>query len=144
MIREHRNKKAREWRQTEGYREYTSKYKQSEGCKLSRKKYKQSEKGRKSQKKYREAHREMCHLSVKRATVKHKYGISLEELQQLIDKHENRCGICKRLFVRSPHIDHDHRTGRIRGLLCFNCNSILGKIDDDINILDSMKLYLVS
>lgn len=53
------------------------------------------------------------------------------------------CAICERtLAVETAHLDHDHRSGRIRGVLCFDCNSALGKFRDDPKILNSAIRYL--
>ena len=42
----------------------------------------------------------------------------------------------------NPHVDHDHITGKIRGLLCVNCNTILGRAKDSVFILEAGKRYL--
>lgn len=64
----------------------------------------------------------------------YKYGITQAELDALIEKQGGRCAICggppngagKRL-----HIDHCHQTGRVRGLLCSKCNTMIGLADND-------------
>jgi Recombination endonuclease VII len=40
-------------------------------------------------------------------------------------------------------VDHDHETGRVRGMLCFNCNQALGNARDDIDVLERLRNYLV-
>lgn len=48
--------------------------------------------------------------------------------QELIDKHGNHCALCEKpreAFKNSLSIDHNHKSGRIRGLLCFRCNRFL-------------------
>lgn len=74
------------------------------------------------------------------------YGISIDEYNNKLIIQNNRCAICGkheseinrgRLFV-----DHDHDTGKIRGLLCQKCNSALGMVDEDTDILFSMVSYL--
>lgn len=56
------------------------------------------------------------------------------------------CQICSRdlreLELRDIHLDHDHKTGKIRGLLCFNCNAGLGHFKDDISRLKNAIDYL--
>jgi hypothetical protein len=77
----------------------------------------------------------------KELNLKKKYGVSLEEFNKMIDDAGNRCGICGVGFclpvpqVVQPGniavVDHDHKTGRIRGLLCKSCNVALGMFCDD-------------
>jgi hypothetical protein len=59
-----------------------------------------------------------------------KYGITLEEVFAMRDDQGNRCAICGVPFVDiAYHIDHDHATGKVRGLLCQGCNLMLGWIE---------------
>src|SRR6266496_6688256 len=54
-----------------------------------------------------------------------KYGITEKQYDELYRKQEGRCAVCKRAassFRRRLSIDHDHKTGEIRGLLCLSCN----------------------
>ena len=63
----------------------------------------------------------------------------------MLEKQNGVCAICnkeeksknKNLFV-----DHDHQTGKVRSLLCNNCNSGLGQFNDNLNLLESAVLYL--
>jgi hypothetical protein len=66
------------------------------------------------------------------AYLKRKYGVSIDEYEAMLATQGGGCGICGRRPSRgiSLHVDHDHRTGNIRGLLCFVCNSSLGELDD--------------
>lgn len=70
------------------------------------------------------------------------YGITLELFQNLLVKQNNCCAICNCLLVK-PHLDHDHKTGKIRGLLCKPCNQGIGFLKDDVAILNSAINYLV-
>ena len=72
--------------------------------------------------------------------LKHRYGISLEDYKVMHLKQKGLCKICN--SESKLHVDHDHKTGRIRGLLCFKCNNALGNINDDIKILEKMINYL--
>ena len=76
-----------------------------------------------------------------------KYGLSYNEFNQMIIGQCNKCIICKIEFCfnkkhTTPHIDHDHKTGKIRALLCANCNSGIGFLKDDIKILENAFNYL--
>ena len=78
--------------------------------------------------------------------LKRKYGIGLEQYEQMLIEQDCKCAICgktehengKRLAV-----DHCHKTGNIRKLLCHHCNCALGMVDDDTNKLVSMLSYLM-
>lgn len=78
--------------------------------------------------------------SVRNTRLKAAYGISLEQYESLKEKQKGQCAICNktaRLFV-----DHDHTTGLIRGLLCTNCNVMLGQAADNKETLISGANYL--
>lgn len=66
------------------------------------------------------------------AYLQRKYGVSIEEYEAMLARQGGGCGICGKAPSSriSLHVDHDHGTGRIRGLLCFVCNSSLGELDD--------------
>jgi len=54
-----------------------------------------------------------------------RFGITDDEYVDLLRKQEGRCAVCKRTaetFARRLAVDHDHKTGEIRGLLCLHCN----------------------
>jgi predicted nucleic acid-binding Zn ribbon protein len=74
------------------------------------------------------------------------YGITAEEYDALLAAQEGRCAICGSPDWpgkgNRPHIDHDHETGRIRGLLCNNCNTGLGQFKDDPQRLRAAIRYL--
>lgn len=70
-----------------------------------------------------------------------KYGITLKDFEEMSLKQEHKCDICKR-FVKKLHIDHNHKTGKIRKLLCTNCNRGLGYAQEDIAVLENMIRYL--
>jgi hypothetical protein len=65
------------------------------------------------------------------------YGISILEYDKICESQSNSCAICKStkslLRKGSQHwnVDHDHKTGKVRGLLCYLCNSALGHFQDD-------------
>lgn len=58
------------------------------------------------------------------------YRISVEEYDRIFKRQEGLCAICKKLLTR-PRVDHDHVTGRVRGLLCQRCNLRLAGVEDD-------------
>lgn len=73
-----------------------------------------------------------------------RYGITVKEYAQMVFDHGGKCAICTREFSRTPHIDHNHSTGQVRGLLCYSCNSAIGNLQEDIQILKNAIAYLES
>ena len=73
------------------------------------------------------------------------YGISLQTYDKMLEKQGGGCMICG---VKIPggkgrfHVDHDHQTNKIRGLLCCHCNRLLGAAKDNIEILAGAIMYL--
>lgn len=68
------------------------------------------------------------------------YGITEAELVALVESAAGRCEICTQEI--NLHIDHDHTTGTVRGLLCGNCNNGLGRFKDDPAKLRAAVIYL--
>lgn len=77
---------------------------------------------------------------IKDVQLKWKYGISFKDYIRLSKSQKNKCAICGKL--KKLQVDHNHKTGKIRGLLCQNCNFVLGFVKDKINILKKSILYL--
>lgn len=69
-----------------------------------------------------------------------RYNISLEEYDNWINKNPN-CNICG-IKLEQPHIDHDHNSGKVRGVLCKSCNWGIGHMNDNVDILKSAINYL--
>lgn len=83
------------------------------------------------------AHCEYHAKAMSRNARKRKYGLTEEQLCALESITE--CAICG---GPAEHIDHDHETGAIRGVLCLNCNAVLGHAHDDVNVLAKAIAYL--
>ena len=62
----------------------------------------------------------------RRAANLKRYGITERQWQAMWERQKGRCDICARLLPERPHLDHDHRTGRVRGLLHWWCNRLIG------------------
>jgi hypothetical protein len=72
-------------------------------------------------------------------------GINAEEYNNWLDKQGGRCAICgeEPPDSRGLAVDHDHKTGKIRGLLCYRCNLGLGNFRDDTSLIQSAMIYLI-
>ena len=103
----------------------------------------------------KECHRELARKTQKRKrdsdanydrirSLKNKFGLTLDDYDRLYEQQHGVCAICggindggRRLLV-----DHDHKTERVRGLLCIRCNSLLGHAHDDVTVLAKAIAYL--
>jgi hypothetical protein len=94
-------------------------------------------------KKYRELNPEKYKLGIRNATLKKKYGITIEEYNSMLATQNNQCAVCfdapkhQRL-----HVDHNHKTGKVRGLLCQACNVSIGKMKESPELLRRLALYI--
>nr|WP_167677258.1 endonuclease VII domain-containing protein [Rhodococcus sp. B10] len=79
---------------------------------------------------------------------KKNYGLTHGDFTQMLERQHGNCAICNTHlqttgnYRNSAHVDHDHATGAVRGLLCASCNLGLGKFNDDADILDRAAQYL--
>ena len=75
-----------------------------------------------------------------------RYGITPEIYDEMLNQQKGVCAICgngkKHKRQKYLHVDHNHKTGKVRGLLCIRCNTILGNSKDDVNILENAIKYL--
>ncbi len=72
------------------------------------------------------------------------YGMSVEQFDALLAAQDNRCAICGTTEWpgKGPHVDHDHGSGAVRGILCGNCNNGLGMFGEDPARLRAAAEYL--
>lgn len=73
-----------------------------------------------------------------------KYGLARTQYNEMIESQHNQCKICGVSFGDryTIHIDHCHVSGKVRGLLCYNCNLALGNVKDNTDVLRNMIDYL--
>lgn len=76
------------------------------------------------------------------AQLRRDYGISLAEYQKLFKQQNGECAICSKKSDKTLHVDHNHETGQIRGLLCFRCNYGLGYFKDSLSQFKRIVKYL--
>lgn len=86
---------------------------------------------------------------VKNSKIKRVYGITIEKYNEMLVEQNGLCKICKKPEITKLKnkinglaIDHCHKTGKIRSLLCLKCNSALGKFNDSIDLLQEAINYL--
>jgi Autographiviridae endonuclease VII len=76
--------------------------------------------------------------------LKYHYGMTEADYNALLAKQKGRCAVCKRKPRYRLHVDHDHRTKRVRRLLCRRCNPALGLFRDDLRVLRGAVRYLAA
>jgi len=80
-------------------------------------------------------------------SIRRRFGITDAEYRQMLDLQSGRCAICgspSAKYTTRFHIDHDHATGRVRGLLCSDCNTGIGLFRDSTALLSNAIAYLSS
>lgn len=105
---------------------------------------------KKAREKYREENKERFAEVNRRKTLKFRYGLSLEEYNSILESQNNSCAICgttengvsgkRRNWNWS--VDHCHTTGKVRGLLCNQCNRGLGMLGDNVESIQKALDYL--
>ena len=91
--------------------------------------------------KYRGENRESINLKNRVG----RYRITLEDYETLYQAQQGRCAICREILTENKRrIDHDHRTGKVRGILCTSCNTGIGLFQDSSAILEQAEDYLHS
>lgn len=84
-----------------------------------------------------------CPVKKRDQMLRAKYGITNDDYLQMLAEQNGACAICRQRpnGVKPLHVDHCHRTGVVRGLLCHQCNWYLGKVDRDPSILNRLRAY---
>lgn len=74
------------------------------------------------------------------------YGLTLDDFDTLLAAQGGLCAVCRQDprtgRWREPHVDHDHSTGKVRGILCHPCNTALGLAGEDPARLRALAAYL--
>lgn len=77
--------------------------------------------------------------------IKYKYGITKEKYWELYNSQSGKCAICEQDFdLFKANVDHNHTNGKVRGLLCGNCNYGIGNFFDSVEYLFNVINYLNS
>jgi hypothetical protein len=91
-----------------------------------------------SSKNYVKNNPEKVKLVKHKSMLKAKYNISLEDKAKMLDSQDGKCKICKNtieLISKNTHVDHCHKTGKVRSLLCHPCNTMIGLSGENPEIL---------
>jgi len=76
---------------------------------------------------YNKEHRKRIGELSRASNLKRLYGITVEQYDKLSEKQSGGCFICgHKMETQRLHVDHDHKTGKVRGLLCYLCNVKVG------------------
>jgi hypothetical protein len=123
---------------TDFYRQYhkkAEKFYTRAGCKLC-------ENAR--SKKYHDINKQKRSEQHKEWRRREKYGLTSDEYQSMLEQQNHVCAICHQKCTSKPSlaVDHDHVTGKVRGLLCGNCNNGLGRFKDNVEWLSNAIEYL--
>lgn len=99
------------------------------------------DKVKEKQKTWKERHPEKRKEILRNSRIR-AYGISPETYYEMLEKQGNECAICKTKSTRrAMNIDHDHKTGKVRGLLCDGCNLSLGHFERE-GFMEKVSKYL--
>ena len=87
-----------------------------------------------------------CPTRARSNELRRKYGITLEDYNRMLEDQGGTCMTCPSTPESQRHgrlhVDHNHDTGEVRGLLCHNCNTALGLLNEDISTLSALITYL--
>jgi hypothetical protein len=85
------------------------------------------------------------HGTTRHYHLKRRYGLGADEVLAMLEAQGSACLICRRqMTVETAHVDHDHVSGRVRGMLCFGCNGGMGQFSDDPDVLVRAARYLLA
>ena len=83
---------------------------------------------------------EKHHGTTRQFHLRRRYNLDSVSVEWLILQQDGVCAVCR--TGEPEHVDHDHATGRVRGILCFNCNRGLAKFFDDPALLENAITYM--
>jgi hypothetical protein len=105
------------------------------------------EKSRQYRKHLRETDPQKLFLSNRNTKLKQAYGIDLEQYDKMLKAQACKCAVCGKEHVEEEKkrlvVDHCHDSEQIRELLCNNCNTALGLLKEDIQVIDKLKDYII-
>lgn len=94
----------------------------------------------------RKAHYHANKAAMRALKLERKYGLKAGEYEARLQNQDGHCAICPATVADARggalHVDHDHATGKVRGLLCGRCNNALGSFEDDSARFERAAAYL--
>ena len=96
---------------------------------------------------------ERAHQTARRSSLRSRYGLTIADYERMRDAQGGLCAVCGHAERRTARggnqprhlaVDHDHTTGRVRSLLCHDCNTLIGLAEDDLAILITAATYVTS
>lgn len=135
------NKITRQYRETEEgrkkHRKANREYKKTERGREKQRKYRNTEKAREKQREYQN-NSERTKFKRRERKLKNKFNLTIEDYDQILDGQKGVCAICREPeraitkygFIKRLAVDHNHKTGKIRGLLCTRCNVKIGVLEN--------------
>ena len=94
-----------------------------------------------SRKRY-EANKEELKLKFRERKLRNRYGLTPDDYKTMLLAQDYKCMICAKTSEKNLDVDHCHETGKVRELLCNNCNRGIGYLQDDPLILENALAYL--
>jgi len=93
---------------------------------------------------YKKRYRDLNRKEIRDYGLRYRYGINSEQFDKIFESQGRLCAICgsDKSDSRNFVVDHNHKTGNIRGILCSYCNRGLGIFKDDVDIMTRAILYL--
>ena len=113
-------------------KKYTKKYRKKNKAMLKNK-----------AKEWYQKNKQRMKVKERKDNLKKNFDITIEEYNNLFKKQGGTCSICrKKENGKLLAVDHNHKTGEIRGLFCMKCNTALGRFNDDLSLFKKAMEYL--
>lgn len=92
---------------------------------------------------YKQRHPDRVKNSDRNRMYRKKYGMTVAQYEQMVESQGGVCAVCQKPETRRAlAVDHNHETGATRSLLCSNCNTAIGLLQDSAELADSVASYL--
>lgn len=95
---------------------------------------------------WRQKNRDRLNKQLRKIHLRNKFGLTVEEYADILEAQGGVCALCKAPPTPgiSLHVDHDHGTGEIRGLLCVRCNNAIGLLREDPDLMQRAARYVTA